>query len=83
MATTSPKEVLVMELTIPSYAKTISDALKWRHRGRAAAAPAAAPHAAQPAQRPLGRLFQRKAPSTFHRCLAVHMHHAQRASALD
>jgi hypothetical protein len=84
MATTSPKEVLVMELTIPSYAKTISDALKSRHLGRAAAAPAAAaPRTVQPARRPLGGLFQRKAPSTFHRCLAVHMHHAQRASALD
>ena len=74
-----------MELTIPSYAKTISDALKSRHLGRAAAAPApaAAPHTVQPARRSLGGLFQRKAPSTFHRCLAVHMHHAQRASALD
>jgi len=60
-------------------AKTISDALKSRHLGRTAAAP----QATQPARRPLGRLFQRKAPSTFHRCLAVHMHHAQRASALD
>jgi hypothetical protein len=94
-------EVLVMELTIPAYAKTISDALKSRHTRRMAPpsmstpapaptqapmptpAPLAAPRAVQPERRPLGRLFRRETPSTFHRCLAVHMHYAQRASALD
>ncbi len=29
------------------------------------------------------RMFGRKEPSMFHRCLAIHMHHAQQASALD
>jgi hypothetical protein len=86
-----------MELTIPAYAKTISDTLKSRPwRTAPVAAPVAAPtprpakpavapspRAAQPAPRPLGRLFRGSAPSTFHRCLAVHMHYAQRASALD
>lgn len=71
-----------MELTIPAYAKTISETLKSRHDGRAVPAPAAA-RDVQPARRPLGRLFRRDTPSTFHRCLAVHMHFAQRASALD
>ncbi|HZB93268.1 MAG TPA: hypothetical protein VE397_17610 [Stellaceae bacterium] len=71
-----------MELTIPAYAKTISDTLKSRHAGHVTPAPAAA-RGAQPARRPLGRLFRRDTPSTFQRCLAVHMHFAQRASALD
>jgi hypothetical protein len=76
-----------MELTIPVYAKTISETLKAHRAERPAAtqtAPTApAPRAVQPARRPLGRLFRRETPSTFHRCLAVHMHYAQRASALD
>ena len=73
-----------MELTIPAYAKTLSDTLKARRSERATAVPAVpAPRAVQPERRPLGRLFRRQAPSTFHRCLAVHMHYAQRASALD
>ncbi len=29
------------------------------------------------------RARRRPPPSTFHRCLAVHLHYAQRASALD
>jgi hypothetical protein len=69
-----------MEITIPAYAKTISDTLKARHARRAAPAP----RAVQPERSPLGRLFRRNAPpTTFHRCLAVHIHYAQRASALD
>jgi len=72
-----------MELTIPAYAKTLSETLKAR-RAQPTSAPAApTPRAVQPARRPLGRLFRRAEPSTFHRCLAVHMHYAQRASALD
>ena len=71
-----------MELTIPAYAKTISETLKARRSERATAA-VPATRAVQPERRPLGRLFRRQAPSTFHRCLAVHMHYAQRASALD
>jgi hypothetical protein len=72
-----------MELTIPVYAKTISETLKGHRSEREATPTAPAPRAVQPARRPLGRLFRRQAPSTFHRCLAVHMHFAQRASALD
>lgn len=70
-----------MEITIPSYAKTISQTLKGRHFEGSAKVPA--PRSAQPERRPLGRFFRRQAPTTFHRCLAVHMHYAQRASALD
>jgi hypothetical protein len=73
-----------MELTIPVYAKAISETLKRRRSERPVATPTApAPRAVQPERRPLGRLFRRETPSTFHRCLAVHMHFAQRASALD
>ena len=66
-----------MELTTPVYAKTIGDSLKTRH------APSPEPRSVQAERRTLGRLFRRETPSTFHRCLAVHMHYAQRASALD
>jgi hypothetical protein len=69
-----------MELTIPAYAKTISETLKAKAR-RAVSTPA--PRVVQPKRRTLGRLFRRAEPNTFHRCLAVHMHYAQRASALD
>lgn len=70
-----------MELTIRRHAKTMTDALK-AHRSPHAAS-AAAPRTAQPERRTLGSFFRRETPSTFHRCLAVHIHYAQRASALD
>jgi hypothetical protein len=71
-----------MEFTIPAYAKTISATLKARHLRRETPAPA--PRAVQPQRRPLGRFFRRNVqPTVFHRCLAVHMHFAQRHSALD
>ena len=70
-----------MDLTIPTYAKSISAKLNSRHAQRAA--PTAAPQAVPPTRRRLSRLFRRETPSTFHRCLAVHIHYAQRASALD
>lgn len=67
-----------MELTIPVYAKTIRDALKPRRRVvNTASVP---PLAAKP---PAQGLFRRTPPTTFHRCLAVHMHYAKHASALD
>ena len=66
-----------MELTIPRYAKTMTETLKARQSQHAA------PRTAQPERRPLGRFFRRETPSTFQRCLAVHIHYAQRASALD
>lgn len=77
-----------MAIVIPVYAKSLNEALKDRRPRAAAAAttPArtATPvHAPTPARRRLGRLFRRDAPTAFHRCLAVHMHFAQRASALD
>jgi hypothetical protein len=77
-----------MEATIPAYAKTSSDQLTSAHSRRSAeptARPAQTqpPRSLQPARRPLGRLFRRPTPTTFHRCLAVHIHYAQRASALD
>jgi hypothetical protein len=68
-----------MELTIPVYAKTIRDAMKSRRR---AAAPAPLVRPLAPPPRALG-LFRRVQPTTFQRCLAVHMHFAQHPSALD
>jgi hypothetical protein len=71
-----------MEITIPAYAKTISETLKAGHSRHQAQAPS--PRSVQPERRALGRLFRRDPqPTTFHRCLAVHIHFAQRASALD
>jgi len=68
-----------MELTIPVYARTIRDAMKSRRR---AAASTALVRPLSPAPRALG-LFRRAQPTTFQRCLAVHMHFAQHPSALD
>ena len=73
-----------MEITIPAYAKTISQTLKAGHPPHQAQVQAPASRSVQPQRRALGRLFRREAqPTTFHRCLAVHIHFAQRASALD
>jgi hypothetical protein len=73
-----------MEVTTPVYAKTVSETLKARHSWHQAQAQAPAPRSVQPERRALSRLFRRDPqPSTFHRCLAVHIHFAQRASALD
>ena len=76
-----------MEITIPAYAKSVSDTLKSRHLRRSAQSQtpttAPAPRAVQPERRTLRRLFRRETPTTFQRCLAVHIHYAQRASALD
>jgi hypothetical protein len=68
-----------MELTIPDYAKTIRDAMKSRRR---TTSPAALVRPLAPLPRALG-LFRRTQPTTYQRCLAVHMHFAQHPSALD
>jgi hypothetical protein len=68
-----------MEPTIALYATTLPELTKPRERAPAPAArirPLAAP------PRALG-LFRRAQPTTFHRFLAVHMHFAAHASALD
>ena len=69
-----------MELTMPVHLKAIEKPL-----ARAPRRPAEAPVVctAEPVRRPLVRLFRRKAPTAFHRCLAVHMYYARSASALD
>lgn len=69
-----------MELTMPAHLKSIA-----RPLARAPQRPVEAPVvcAVQPARRPLARLFRRRAPTAFHRCLAVHMYYARSASALD
>ena len=75
-----PEEDFVMELTIPVYAKALCAALLARRRpapGGDASAETATP-SRLPAQ-----LFRRTTPTTFHRCLAVHMHFAMHHSALD
>jgi hypothetical protein len=68
-----------MELSIPVSAKTIRDALKSR---RGAPAPASSVGSLDAPPRTQG-FFRRAQPTTFQRCLAVHMHFAQHASALD
>ncbi len=70
-----------MAHALPLHAKVVGGALRAQPARRPASEPAT--RASQPERRPLGRLFGRGAPSTFHRCLAVHMHFATRASALD
>ena len=69
-----------MELTMPVRLKSIDGPL-----ARVPRRPAQTPiiRAVQPARRPLARFFRRKAPTAFHRCLAVHMYYARSASALD
>ena len=68
-----------MELSIPGSAKTSRDALKSRRGG-----PAPAPRIGSLDAPPRTQGFFRHAqPTTFQRCLAVHMHFAQHASALD
>ncbi len=68
-----------MELSIPLAARTIRKALPVT-RG-SGSAPDSRLAVAVP--RRLGRLFRRETPTTFQRCLAVHMHFAQHPSALD
>jgi hypothetical protein len=71
-----------MELMIPAFVRQSND--------QAGARPVSRPtktlpaFTVQPDRRAFSRLFRREStPSTFHRCLAVHMHFAQRSSALD
>jgi hypothetical protein len=75
-----PEEYFVMEFTIPVYAKALCAAL--RERGRRAPDGDASRAAAVPSRLP-AQLFRRATPTTFQRCLAVHMHFAQHHSALD
>jgi hypothetical protein len=72
-----------MALTIPAYARALGNSPKTPPVRTAQPSSTHAPRTTQPERRPLGRLLRRSTPSTFHRCLAVHMHFAQRASALD
>ena len=68
-----------MKPTSPVSTKTISDALK-----SSGSAPAAAARISTLDTPPRAQGFFRRAqPTTFQRCLAVHMHFAQHASALD
>jgi hypothetical protein len=68
-----------MKLTSPVSTKTIRHALKPRR-----SAPATATRVSSLDVPPRAQGFFRRAqPTTFQRCLAVHMHFAQHASALD
>ena len=69
-----------MALFIPLSARAIRNALTAPRRH---VAPASDRRAAAPSPHRLGRLFRRDTPTTFQRCLAVHMHFAQHPSALD
>lgn len=68
-----------MALSIPLSAKAIRNALTAPRRHVAPSSDRRAPAAPHR----LGRLFRRDTPTTFQRCLAVHMHFAQHPSALD
>lgn len=67
-----------MQLTSPVSAKTIRE-VKSSRRAAVVATRARSPDAPPRAQ----GFFRRAQPTTFQRCLAVHMHFAQHASALD
>ena len=67
-----------MEPTSPVSTKAIRDALKPQQ-----SAPTAMRVSTLDAPRRAQGFFRRAQPTTFQRCLAVHMHFAQHASALD
>lgn len=69
-----------MEVTLPVYAKALAAAL--RERRRRSSESEASRGTTTPSRLP-PQLFRRATPTTFHRCLAVHMHFAQHYSALD
>ena len=59
-----------------AVAKSISEALDVKNHDRRLPAHRAANETL------FQRMFRRKEPSVFHRCLAIHMHNAQQPSAL-
>jgi hypothetical protein len=68
-----------MKLTSPVSTKTIRDVPKSSRNATLGATRAGSLDAPPRAQ----GFFRRAQPTTFQRCLAVHMHFAQHASALD
>ena len=78
-----------MNIATLLYAKSIRDSFRVeRHRTKQPAPkPAANPSKAKPLMaKPLmakRRPLRRGEPTTFHRCLAIHMHFAEHAGALD
>ena len=66
-----------MDIAMPLFAKTATTTTAPRQP--VAAKPFSA---ARPAPRRFG-LFRREEPTTFHRCLAVHMYFAKNPSALE
>jgi hypothetical protein len=68
-----------MKPTSPVSPKTIRDVVKSSRSAAIGATRASALNAPRRAQ----GFFRRAQPTTFQRCLAVHMHFAQHASALD
>lgn len=72
-----------MNSIIPLYPTTKRDPwrVEWHGEEAGGKAQTAAPASAKPGA--LRRVFGRREPTTFHRCLAVHMYYAGRPSALD
>ena len=60
-----------------AVAKSISEALEVKSHDRRMLG-----HRAAANETLFQRMFRRKEPSVFHRCLAIHMHNAQEPSAL-
>lgn len=77
--TNKPKEDFVMKLTSPVSTKTIPNVPKSSRNAVVVATRTSSLSAPPRAQ----GFFRRAQPTTFHRCLAVHMHFAKHASALD
>ena|SRR5579864_1723505 len=78
------RRTITMNIATLLYAKSIRDSFRVeRHRAKhPTTKPVAKPLKAKPLMakgRPLGR----GEPTTFHRCLAIHMHFAEHAGALD
>ena len=70
-----------MDIAMPLFAKTASRSTTTRPP--VAAKPFALTRSANPTPRGFAGLFRREEPTTFHRCLAVHMYFAKNPSALE
>ena len=71
-----------MNLATLLNAKTIRETFRVEPHGRKREAPAPREMRRAPPAAPR-RLFGAAEPTTFHRCLAVHMHFAKHSGALD
>src|SRR5579883_25462 len=76
------RRTIAMNLATLLYGKTIRETFRVEPHGRKREAPAPRETRRAPPP-PSRRLFRGTEPTTFHRCLAVHMHFAKHSGALD